>query len=152
MKTSFDHTAEHGDVGGKSKSPHEASAHSQDRNRGQPAFKKKVLPIHPSNSLRTNNPMEQHFTSLKLSINEVFNTFKVQPGVRCPRPIQFDPSLSGAEEYCSYYDSKGTRPSTVGLSGSTWKSSSNKVFSKSTFHSQSSSGFGQLNDPPPIQP
>jgi len=34
METSFNHTAKHGDVGEKSKSPHEASAHSRDRNQG----------------------------------------------------------------------------------------------------------------------
>jgi len=34
IKTSFNHTVKHGDDGGKSKSPHEASAHAQDQHWG----------------------------------------------------------------------------------------------------------------------
>jgi len=51
MNTSFNHTAKHDDIGGKSKSPYEVSAHAQDRNRGQSAFKRQALPILLSNSL-----------------------------------------------------------------------------------------------------
>jgi len=64
MKTSFNHTAKHGDGRGKSNSPHEASAHAQDRNQGQPAFKRQVLSILSPNPLRTYKPMEQHLTPL----------------------------------------------------------------------------------------
>jgi len=78
MKTSFNHTTKHGDVGGKSKSLHKAFAHAQDRNRGQPAFKRQALPILSPNSLRTYKAMEQHFTLLRFLINEVFNTIKDQ--------------------------------------------------------------------------
>ena len=45
MKTSFNHITKHGDVIGKSKSPHEASANSQDRNWEKTAFKRQALPI-----------------------------------------------------------------------------------------------------------
>ena len=48
-----------------------------------------------------------HLTPLRLSISEVFNVIKEYPWVRRPRPIQYNPSLSGTEEYCSYHDNKG---------------------------------------------
>jgi len=70
------------------KSPHEASTHSQDQNQGQPAFE--VLSILPPNPLQSYNPMEQHFTLLKLPINEVFHTFKDQPWVR-PKTNRYNP-------------------------------------------------------------
>ena len=85
MKTSFNYIAKHNDVGGKSNSPHEVSANSQDCNRGQLAFKRQAVPVLPPNSFRTYNVREQHFTMLRLHINEVFNTFKDQPWVRRPR-------------------------------------------------------------------
>ena len=73
MKTSPNHSAKHGDDGGKSKSLHEASAHAQDRNREQPAYKNQVLQM-----LRAYKLIE-HFTTLRFPINEVFNIIKDQP-------------------------------------------------------------------------
>jgi len=68
---------------------------------------------------------------LKLSINEVFNTFKDQPWVR---------SRSGLILYCQNRRStaptttaKGTKLSTAGPSGDTWRNLSNKASSRSTF-------------------
>ena len=51
--------------------------------------------------------MEQHFTLLRLPINEVFNAINEKPLVRRPRLIQSDRTFFGVEEYCSYCDSKG---------------------------------------------
>jgi len=45
MKTSLNCIAKYGNNRGKSKSPHEASAHGQDSNPEQPAFKRQALPI-----------------------------------------------------------------------------------------------------------
>ena len=52
MKTSFNHFTKHGDGRGKLKSSHKASAHVQDRNRGQAAFKRQTLPILSLSPLR----------------------------------------------------------------------------------------------------
>ena len=105
MKTSSNHSAKRGDDGGKSKSPHEASAHVQDQNREQSAYKIQALSIFSPSLLQAYKMIEQ-FTPLRLPINEVFNTVKDQPWVKRLRPIQYDPSLPGIEEYCSYYDNK----------------------------------------------
>ena len=44
--------------------------------------------------------MEEHFTLLRFSINEVFNAIKDQQWVKRSKPIQYDSTLLGAEEYC----------------------------------------------------
>ena len=119
MKTSFNHTAKYGDIEEKSKSPHEASTHTHDQNQGQPTFKRQVLHILSQNPLQTYKAMQQHFTPLRLPINEIFNTIKDQPWIRHPRPFQYDPSLFKAEEYCSYA-TRNVRPPTTGPSRSTY--------------------------------
>jgi len=48
----------------------------------------------------------EHFTPLKLPINELFNTFKDPPWVKRSKSIQHNPSLPGSEEYCSYHECK----------------------------------------------
>jgi len=53
--------------------------------------------------------MGEHFTLLRLSINEVFNAFKDKPWVKPLKSIQYNPTLLRAEEYCSYHDSKETQ-------------------------------------------
>jgi len=58
----------------------------------------------------------EHFTPLKLSINNIFNTINDQPWVRRPRPIQHNPSFSRSEEYYSYHDCKWHQAVTVGPS------------------------------------
>jgi len=80
MKTSFNHTTKHDDGGGKLKSPQEASAHAQYRNQGQLAFKSQEISIFSPNLLRIYKPIE-HFTLLRLPINEVFNNIKGQSWV-----------------------------------------------------------------------
>jgi len=96
MYTSFNHTAKHGDIRVTLKSPHEASAHTQDRNRGQPAFKRQALLILSPSPLRAFRT-EEYFTPFRLSINEIFNTIKDQSWVRRPKPIRYDPTLPKAE-------------------------------------------------------
>ena len=88
MKTSANHSVKHDDNRGKSKSPHEASAHAQDRNEGQPAYKRQTLQVLSPSSLQAYKPIEI-FTPLKLCINEVFNTIKDQPWVKRSGPIQY---------------------------------------------------------------
>jgi len=114
-----------------------APDHAQDRHRGQPAYKKQALLIHSPSPLQNYKSMER-YTPLKLPINKIFSTIKDQPWVRCPRPIQHNPSLPGLEEYAPTTTAKGARPSTVRPSEGTWKSSSNKTSSKRVHpHSQS---------------
>ena len=79
----------------------------QDRHWKQPPYKKQALSILPPNPPQNYRSMER-FTPLKLLINKVFNTFKYQPWVRCPKPIQHNPSLFRSEEYCSYMNVKST--------------------------------------------
>ena len=86
MKASSNRCAKPDDGEVKSKSPHEAFDHIHDQFCGQPTHKRQALPILPPNPLLDYRSMEQ-FTSLKLPINEVFNTIKDQPWVRRPRPI-----------------------------------------------------------------
>jgi len=69
----------------------------------------------------------ERFTPLKLSINEVFNTFKDQPWVRHSKLIQPNPSLIGSEEYYSFHDYKGHKLDIAGPSKDIWKSSSSKA-------------------------
>jgi len=71
----------------------------------QPAYKKQALPVLTPNPLQAFN-MEQHFTPLRLPINEVFNIILDQLWVKCLKPIQYDPTVLRVEEYYSYYDSK----------------------------------------------
>ena len=152
MKTSFSHTTKHGDIEEKSKPPHEAFAHSQDRNQGQPVFKKQSLPILPPNPFRIYNLME-HFTSLTLPINEVFNTFKDQLCVRRSRPIRYDPSLLGAKEYCSYHDCKGHKTIHCWtLRKYLGELIQQDLLKKYILTPEAASGSGQLNVPSPIQP
>jgi len=64
--------------------------HAQDRYRGQPPYKKQVLPflppVYPTSLLQSYKSMEC-FTLLKFLINEVFNSFKDHPWVRRLKPI-----------------------------------------------------------------
>ena len=106
MKTFSNHSKKPGDHGGKSKSPHESSAHAQDRNWGQPAYKRQVLLILSLSLLWAYQSMDQ-FTLLRLSINKVFNAIKDHSWVRHPRPVQYDPLHPRVREYCSYHDDKG---------------------------------------------
>jgi len=78
MKTSANHSTKHGDDGKKSVSPHEAADHAQDRNWGQPAYKRQALLILSRSPLQAYKPIE-YFTLLRLPINEFFNTIKDQP-------------------------------------------------------------------------
>jgi len=88
-----------------SKSAREAPDYVSNRHRGLPPYKKQTLSIMPSRTIQGYRSAEC-FTPLKLPIDEVFNTFKDQPKVRCLKPIQPNPSLIGSE-YCSFYDCKG---------------------------------------------
>jgi len=105
MKASSNHSEKPGVDEGKSKIPCEAPDHIPDRHRGQPAYKKQVLPILSPSLLRGDRLMKC-FTPLKLQIEEIFNTFKDQPWVMSWRPLQHNPSLLGLEDYCSYHESK----------------------------------------------
>jgi len=71
MKASSNHSAKSGEGGGNSKSSHEALDQAQDRYSGQPTYMNQVLPILSPSPLRDYRSME-HFTLLKLSINEIF--------------------------------------------------------------------------------
>jgi len=62
--------------------------------------------------------MGQYFTSLRLSINEVFNAIKDQQWVRPSKPIQYNLTLPRTEEYCSFHDRK--RHKTIHCSSPQW--------------------------------
>ena len=62
----------------KLKSACEAPNYIPNQYRGQPPYKKQVLPIMTSNPIQGYKSAE-HFTPLKLPIDEVFSTFKDQP-------------------------------------------------------------------------
>jgi len=104
MKTS-NHSAKHSDDGGKSVSARSFRPCPRSEP-GQPVSKRQVLLILSPRPLQAYKLIEQ-FTPLKLPISEVFNTIKDQPWVRRSRPIQYDPSHPGAEEYYFYHDGKG---------------------------------------------
>ena len=100
--------------------------------RGNLPLKIQTLPMLSPNSLQTYKPMERHFTLLRIPISEVFNTIKSQPWVRRPSPIRYDSTFPKQKNFVPIVTARDTKPSTAGPSGSTWKISSNKTFSKST--------------------
>jgi len=51
--------------------------------------------------------LTEHFTPLRLPINEVFNAMKDKLWVRRPRLNWYNPTHPGAEEYYSYHDIRG---------------------------------------------
>jgi len=106
MKASSNHPTKPGKDRVKWKSTHEAPKHAPDRHWRQPPYKKQTLFILSPSPIQSYR-LTEHFTPLTLTINKVFNTFKNQPWVRQPKPIQPNPSLPGSEEYCSYHDCKG---------------------------------------------
>jgi len=55
---------------------------------------------------RSSHRIHSKFSRWRLPINEVFNAIKDQPWVKHPKPFQYNHTLSGAEEYCSYHDGK----------------------------------------------
>ena len=75
MKSSINHPAKCDDDKEKSKSQYETTIRPRNLNRGQPAYKKHALSILSLNPLRAFKPTE-HFTPLRLPINEVFNAIK----------------------------------------------------------------------------
>ena len=77
IKASSSHPTKLSDYEVKSKLIREASNHAPDRHRGQPPYKKQVLPILSPSPLQSYKPT-QHFTPLKFPINKMFNTFKDQ--------------------------------------------------------------------------
>jgi len=79
MKTSSNHSVKLGDRRGKLKSSHEAFAHAQDQNWGQPAYKRQAFPILSPSPLQDYKPTEQ-FTPLRLSINEVLTPSRINSG------------------------------------------------------------------------
>ena len=86
---------------------------------GGPAFKKQVLPILPPHSLRTYNPMEQHFTPLKLPINEVFNVFKDQPWLGAREQSSMISHFSEKKNIALVMTARDRRSSIAGPIGST---------------------------------
>jgi len=80
MKPSSSQLAKPDNVVGKSKSTHEVSDHAPDRSREQAPYKKHALSILPPNPIQNYRSIE-HFTPLKLPINEVFKIIKNQPWV-----------------------------------------------------------------------
>ena len=66
------------DNGEKSTSQYEAPTNVSNPNGGQSAYKKQAFPVLSLNPLQAFK-MEEHFTPLRLPINEVFNNIKDQP-------------------------------------------------------------------------
>ena len=62
----------------REKSKYEAPANASNSNRGQPAYKRLVLSLNPFQAFE----MEEHFTPLRLPINEVFNAINDQLWVK----------------------------------------------------------------------
>jgi len=122
MKTSFNHTVKHDDVGGKLKSPHEASTHAQDWNHGQPSFKRQELPILSPNSLQSHKLIGHHFTPPR------------SPSARSSTPSRTSHMLGARDRFGMIFHfleqkniapimiARDTRPLTVGPSESIWKS------------------------------
>jgi len=108
MKASSNRCVKPGDGESKSKSPHEAFDHIQDRFWGQPTRKRQALPILPPNPLWDHRSME-HFTLLKLLINEVFNTIKDDRDQSNTIPY-----FLGQRNIVSSTIAKGTKSYTVG--------------------------------------
>jgi len=106
MKASSNPPTKHKEDGTKSKSAREAPDYVPDQHRGQPFYKKQALSIMSSSPIQDYR-LAVHFTPLKLLICEVFNTFKDQPWVRRPKPIQPNLSLIGSDDYCLFHDCKG---------------------------------------------
>jgi len=75
------------------------------RIRGNPPSKSRRSNSLPKSTANLQSGTTLH--SLTLPINEVFTVIKDQPWVRRLTPIQHDPALPEAEDYCSYHDSKG---------------------------------------------
>ena len=105
MKSAVNHFLKRSNDEENMSSQRDTPTHASNENRGQRAFKKQAFPILSPNSLRAFR-VEQHFTLLRLSINEVFNAIKDQPLIRRPKLIYYNPTFPGAEEYCSFHESK----------------------------------------------
>jgi len=85
-------------------------------------------------------------------INDVFNTINDQSWVRYPRTIQYNPTFSGAEEYCSYHDCKGHMTIYCWALRKYLKEFIQQgFFKKYILTPEAASGSGQLNTPPPAQ-
>ena len=80
----------------KSKPQYEATTRARPK-LGAAHLQQSGAPILSPSSLQTFKPTE-HFTPLRLPINEIFNDIKDQPWFRHLRPIQNNPALPGAEE------------------------------------------------------
>ena len=86
----------------------------------------------------------EHFTLLKLPINEVFNTIKNQPWVR----RRDQSNTTGSEEYFPITTAKGTKPSIVGPSEDIWRISSSRTYSKNISSLQKQSSANRTFNPP----
>ena len=78
MKSFANYSAKRGDDGEKSKLQYEAIIRVRKSNQGQPAYKKQAFSVLSSNPLRAFRT--EHFTPLRLPINEVFNAIKTNCG------------------------------------------------------------------------
>jgi len=87
MKASSNPSTKPSEDGMKSKFVRKAPDYVLDQYKGQPPYKKQALSIMPSSPIQSYRSAER-FTPLRLTIDEVFNTFKDQPWVRRPKPIQ----------------------------------------------------------------
>jgi len=112
MKSSVNQPLKCGNYGEKLKSQYEAPINASNPNRGQPAYKRHVFLVFSLNSVQAFK-MKEHLRPLRLPINEIFNTIKDQAWIKRPKSIQYNPTLSGAEEYCSYHNKRDTRQSIV---------------------------------------
>ena len=77
MKSSPNQSLKCGNDGEKLKLQYEVLTGANNPNRGHPTYKRQaflVLPVNPLQAFK----MEQHFTLLGFSINEVFNAIKDQ--------------------------------------------------------------------------
>jgi len=105
MKSSVNQSLKDNNDREKSKSRHKTPMHASNQNWGQPTYKRQAFQVLSLNSPQTLK-MEQHFTALRLPINEVYNAIKDERWVRHPTLIQYDPIIPEVQEYCSYHDSK----------------------------------------------
>jgi len=126
MKASSNRWAKPGDGEAKSKSLHEAFDHIQDRFWGQSTHKRQAFPILPPNPLWDYRSME-HFTLLKLLINEVFNTIKDDRD-----QSNTIPHFLGRRNIVSSTIAKGTKSYTIGPFEGIWRRLSSSTYSNST--------------------
>ena len=90
----------------KSRSRYETPTSASNPNQRQPAYKREAFLDLSPNPIQAVK-IEEYFILLRLPINEVFHAVNDQPWIKQLNMIQYNPTLSGKEECCSYHDSKG---------------------------------------------